>query len=185
MDPLRRSLERQPHTETQSFCSISSAPINRITESSLGKIPTTSERLAISLLTRSMLKVQAKLRPVRLGEAVEGEQIVFGAFEELSHFWNRRRKTFDHRSGPLTRVFEVLGVEDLPEGGADHVALALLAVAMHVADEVDGAALPGAADHFGDRSLQSGMIIRDRKLDFLKAAGSQVPEEGCPAGFGQ
>ncbi len=50
-----------PHPETQSFCSISIAPIRRIAAASLGKIPTTSERRPISLLSRSSGLVERSL----------------------------------------------------------------------------------------------------------------------------
>lgn len=66
----------------------------------------------------------------------------------------------------------------------DHVALPLLAVAVHVADEVHGAALPGTADHLGDRGLEAEVVVGDGKLDSAQAAGTQLTQEGGPAGFG-
>jgi hypothetical protein len=81
-------------------------------------------------------------------------------------------------------ILEVLGVEDLAQGGGDHVALALLAVAVHVADEVHGAALPRASEHLGDRGLEAEVIVGDAEPDALQATGHQLAQEGRPAGLG-
>ncbi len=63
---------------------------------------------------------------------------------------------------PLARLGGVLGGEDLADGRRDHRLLALRAVAEHVAEEVHGAALPGAAEHLGDRA-SSGPRGRRRR----------------------
>jgi hypothetical protein len=52
-----------------------------------------------------------------------------------------------------TRFVLVAGVEDLSEGGGDEAALRRTAVAVHVAHEVHGAALPRRAEDTRDRVL--------------------------------
>ena len=77
-----------------------------------------------------------------------------------------------------------VGVEDLAEGGGDHGALVRPAVAVHVADEVHGAALPGAAEHPGDRGLQPFVVVGDAQADAVEAAGAQRAQELEPERLG-
>jgi len=75
-------------------------------------------------------------------------------------------------------------LKDLPQGGGDHVALARLAVAVHVADEVHGAALPGAADDLCHRGLQAEVVVGDRQSHPFQAPGPQLAQERRPARLG-
>ena len=52
------------------------------------------------------------------------------------------------------------------------------------AEEVDGAALPGAAEHLADRLLQPGMRVRDDELDAAQAALDQAAQEAAPERLG-
>ncbi len=92
-----------------------------------------------------------QLRPVRGGEGVEGEQVLFGVLEQRGDLRRRRGKAVDHLADPLAGLLARVGVEDLAQRGGDEPALRGTAVLMHVADEVDRAALPRAGEHPRDR----------------------------------
>ena len=62
--------------------------------------------------------------------------------------------------------------------------LRLAAVAEHVPEEVHGAALPGAAEHLGDRALEALMGVGDAELHPGEAAGPQASQELAPEGLG-
>ena len=62
--------------------------------------------------------------------------------------------------------------------------LVLAGVAEAVAQEVHGAALPGAAEDLGDRRLQPGVRVGDRELDADQAALDQAAEEVGPERLG-
>jgi hypothetical protein len=53
-------------------------------------------------------------------------------------------------------------------------------VAERFAQEVDGAALPGAAEHLGDRLLQAGVSIGDDQSDTGQSALDQAAQEAAP-----
>ena len=53
-----------------------------------------------------------------------------------------------------------------------------------VAQEVHGAALPGAAEHLRDRGLQPGVGVGDRELDADQAALDQAAQEVGPERLG-
>jgi len=57
-------------------------------------------------------------------------------------------------------------------------------VAQHVPQEVHGAALPGAAEHLGDRGLEALVGVRDAELGAGQAAGAQGAQELTPEGLG-
>ena len=58
------------------------------------------------------------------------------------------------------------------------------AVLVHVADEVDGAALPRAAEHPRDRVLEPLVRVRDAHPDGVEAAALERSEELAPEGLG-
>jgi hypothetical protein len=62
--------------------------------------------------------------------------------------------------------------------------LILASVPQAITQEVDGAALPGAAQDLGDRRLQAGVRIRDRELDADQAALDQAAQELGPKRLG-
>ncbi len=53
-----------------------------------------------------------------------------------------------------------------------------------LAQEVDRAALPGAAEHLRDRALQAGVRVRDDELDARQAALDESSQEAAPEGLG-
>jgi len=61
------------------------------------------------------------------------------------------------------------GVEDLADRGGDHRLLGAGAVAEHVAQEMDGAPLPGTSEDRGDRVLQALMGIGDAQAHAAQA----------------
>ena len=90
----------------------------------------------------------------------------------------------DHAGQALAGLGGVVGGEDLADGGGDHRLLGLAAVAQHVAQEVHGAALPGAAQHLGDGRLQALVGIGDAERHAGQAAGPQAAQELAPEGLG-
>jgi len=64
--------------------------------------------------------------------------------------------------------------EDGPDGGGDHLMLALGHVGKRVAHEVNAAALPSRAKDLGDGRFQSLVRIRNDKLDAFKPRFSRL-----------
>jgi hypothetical protein len=57
-------------------------------------------------------------------------------------------------------------------------------VAEHVPEEVDLAALPGAAKHLGDCGLQAGVGVGDAQLDAVQATSPQRAQKLAPERLG-
>jgi hypothetical protein len=74
---------------------------------------------------------------------------------QLGDLGRDRRQALEHRADALARLIVVLGVEDLAQRGRHQRALAGSAMLVHVANEVNRAALPRAAEHPGDRAPES------------------------------
>jgi hypothetical protein len=85
---------------------------------------------------------------------------------------------------PVARLLEVLGVEDRPDQRRQQAVLVPAGVAEAVSEEVDGAALPGAAEDLGDRGLQPGVRVTDGELHADQPAGDQAAQELRPERFG-
>ena len=85
---------------------------------------------------------------------------------------------------PIARRGQVVGVEDRPDQRGQQAVLVLAGVPEAVAQEVDGAALPGAAEDLRDRGLQAGVGVGDRELDADQAARDQASEELGPERLG-
>ncbi len=80
----------------------------------------------------------------------------------------------------LLGLLVALGVEDLAQGGGDEVALVAAAVHDHIPEEMNGAALPRAAEYPGDRALQSLVLVRDRQPHTVQPAFLERAQEFCP-----
>jgi hypothetical protein len=74
----------------------------------------------------------------------------------------------------VTGLGERVGVEDQPDQGGQQSVLVLAGVPEAVSEEVNGAALPAAAQDLGDRRLRPGMGVRDGQLDADQPAGDQA-----------
>ncbi len=107
---------------------------------------------------------------MRRGEAVEGEQVLLGGFEQLRDLRQRAAEAPDHLAQVRLGLLCALGVEDLAQRRRDQAALTSPAVPLHVADEVHGAALPGAGEDPRDRCLEPLVVVRDAKADAGEAA---------------
>ena len=68
--------------------------------------------------------------------------------------------------------------------GRDDAALRLAGMSHGVAHEVHATALPGGAQHLGDRGLQPFMGIGDHQLDAAQAAPGQTAQELGPERLG-
>ena len=56
-------------------------------------------------------------------------------------------------------------------------------MALHVAEEVHGAPLPGAAEHLGDGLLQTLVGVGDAEPHAIEAAGHEAAQELAPEGL--
>jgi hypothetical protein len=92
-------------------------------------------------------------------EHVEREQVRFGGFEQLGDLWRRPREAVDDLGERLAGLVVMFGAEHAADRGGDHRLLRAGDVAEHVSEEVNGAALPGAAEDLSDRGLQSGVGV--------------------------
>jgi hypothetical protein len=66
----------------------------------------------------------------------------------------------------------------------DHAPAALAGMGERVAQEVHAAALPGGAEHAGDRRLDALVRVRDHQLDPGQAATLELAQELDPEGLG-
>ena len=108
-------------------------------------MPTTSERRPISRLTRSSGFVRPQLGPVRGGEAVEREQVVLGVLEQLGDLRRAARSRSMTVADSARAPARWSAALKTSRSAAETIAaLRGAAVAVHVADEVHGAALPRA-----------------------------------------
>jgi hypothetical protein len=115
---------------------------------------------------------------------IEGQQLGFGGLQEPGHLRRDGLEPVDHLDQPLAGLGEAGGLEDPADGGGDHGLLGLGHVAQHVAQEVDRAPLPRAAEHLGDRLPQTIVGVRDAQAHALESAGAQAAEELAPERLG-
>ena len=90
----------------------------------------------------------------------------------------------DRFGEPIARLGLRVGVEDRPDQRGQQAVLVAAGVAEAVAQEVHGAALPGAAEDLGDRGLQAGVRVADGELDADQAALDEAAEEVGPERLG-
>lgn len=148
-----------------SLVSVRIMPTSRITEASLGKIPTTRARRLISLLSR-LRGWWTKSCASVLGGAGEGQDLGLG----LIHVGP---DPGDPGGELVSDLFPAgghgLGVglgEDGAEQRGDHVHLVLGHHGEQVAGEVDPAALMrGALEAAADRGHETGVLITDDESD--------------------
>ncbi len=67
---------------------------------------------------------------------------------------------------------------------AEGVVVVLVDVPAQVAQEVDGAALPGRPEDLGEGRLEAGVRVGEGELNADQAARDQAPEEGAPERLG-
>jgi hypothetical protein len=125
-----------------------------------------------------------QLGPVLAGQLVERQQLGLGGLQQPSHLWCGGLQAVDDLGQPLAGLGEAGGLEDPTDGGGDHGLLGLGDVAEHVPQEVDGAALPWAAQDRGDRGLEPLVGVGDAQPNTLEAAGAQAAEELAPERLG-
>ena len=113
-------------------------------------------------------------------QLVEGQQLGFGGFQEPGDLGRGRGQPLDHLDQPLAGLGEAGGLEDAADGRGDHGLLGLADMAEHVAQEMNGAALPGTAQHLGDRGLEALMGVGDAQPDPGQPAGAQATQELPP-----
>jgi hypothetical protein len=77
----------------------------------------------------------------------------------------------DDLAQPLACLDGRGGGEDPADRARHQRLLGAADVAEHVSEEVDGAALPAAAQHLADRVLQALMGVGDTQLDAIQPTG--------------
>jgi hypothetical protein len=113
-------------------------------------------------------------------ERVEREDLGLGVFEHGGDLAHPPVEVGDRLREPVARLGLRVGVEDRPDQRRQQPVLIAAGVAETVAQEVDGAPLPGAAEDLRDRRLQPGVRVRDRELDPDQAALDEPSEELGP-----
>ena len=97
--------------------------------------------------------------PVIRREGVEGEHVLFGRLEDRLDLWELALERGGRLGESIARGGAVLSAEDRADQRREHRLLLGAGVAEAVPEEVDGAALPGDAEHLRDRRLQPLMGI--------------------------
>jgi hypothetical protein len=147
-----------------------------------GKMPTTSVRRRISLLSRSWGLLEPDLAPDLYGEDGERQQLGAGRVEVLSHLgklvrWSVERSIILGHNG-----FSVRLVEDGVEQGTHPRPGGFRGDRHQVCRVVGAAALPGRpGQRRADRGDQTGMGVAGDQRGPGQAAGDQVAEERQPA----
>jgi hypothetical protein len=113
-------------------------------------------------------------------EGVEGQQLRLGLLEQPGDLGRRPCEPVDDLTEPFMGLGQAGGLEDPADRGGDHGLVGLADVAEHVAQEVHGAALPWAAEHFGDRLSETLVGIRDAQAHTGQPAGPQATQELAP-----
>jgi len=96
---------------------------------------------------------------VRSGKRVEGEDLGLGVFEHRRDLPEPAIEVCDGFREPVARLGEALGVEDRADQRGQQSVLIAPGVPEAIAQEMDGAALPGAPEHLRDRGLQAGVRV--------------------------
>ena len=126
----------------------------------------------------------AQLGPVLSGECVEGEHVVLGLLEQPRDLRQSWFELGDRVEQALARLGAIAGREQLTDHGTERVVLVLAGMASEIAQEVNGAALPGRAQDPRDRGLQSWVRVADGQLHPDEAPGDERPEELSPERLG-
>jgi len=102
---------------------------------------------------------------MRCREPVEGQQVRLGLQQQPGHLGHPALQVRHRLTQQPPGVLEVGGPEDRPDRRPDQLLQILGAVAEGITEEVDGAALPGSAQHLGDRGLEALVGVGDHQLD--------------------
>jgi hypothetical protein len=117
-------------------------------------------------------------------EPVEGQQLGLGVLQQAGDLGRVRLELLDDLPEPRSGLGGRGGGEDPADGARHQRLLRASEVAEHVAQEVDGAALPATAQHLRDRGLEAGMGVGDAQLDAVQPTGPQASQERPPEGLG-
>jgi hypothetical protein len=115
---------------------------------------------------------------VRRGKRVEREDVVLGNVEERGDLRVLAFELIDGVAQSAARFFERAGGEQRADERAERVVVVLVDVAAQVAQEVDGAALPGRPD-LGEGRREARVRVGEGELN-----ADQAPEEGAPERLG-
>jgi hypothetical protein len=104
-------------------------------------------------------------------EPVEGQQVGLGVGQQPGDLGSMRSQLVDDLTKPSPRLGGGGSNEDLADRARHQRLLGPADVAEQVAEEVDGAALPGTAQHLADGVLQALMGVGDAQLDAIQPTG--------------
>src|SRR5215211_2174657 len=95
----------------------------------------------------------------------------------------RRAQSVERLADVLACLVAAVGAEERAQQRGQHRLLLAAGVAQCFAQEVDAAALPGAAEQLRDRLLQTGVRVGDDQLHAAEAALDQAAQEAAPEGL--
>jgi hypothetical protein len=121
---------------------------------------------------------------VLCGERVEGEDVLLGFLEHRGDLRQRPLELGDRLAEPPSGLLPRLRSEDWADQRGQQPVLVLASVTETIAQEVDSAALPWAAEHLRQCRLQSRMGVGDRELHANQAALDQAAQELAPERLG-
>jgi hypothetical protein len=117
-------------------------------------------------------------------EGIERQQIGFGVLQQRGDLGRVGAELVDDLGQPPSGLVGRGGGEDPADRAGDQRLLRPADVAEHVAEEVDGAALPRAAQHLADRGLQAGVGVGDGQPDAVQTSSPQALQERAPERLG-
>ena len=113
-------------------------------------------------------------------QLVERQQLRLRCLQQAGDLGRGRGELVNDLDQPLARLDQAAGLEDAADGRGDHGLLGLADMPEHVTQEMDGAPLPRAAKHLGDRLLEALMGVGDAQPDARQPAGAQAAQELAP-----
>jgi hypothetical protein len=103
-------------------------------------------------------------------ERVERENVVFGLSEHRGDLRQPPLELADRLAQTLAGLLQRPGGEDRADQRTEQIVLVFADMAAQVTQEVDGAALPGRAEHLRQRVLEPRVRVADGELDADQAA---------------
>ena len=166
-----------------SCCSMRTASTRRTIAASFGKMPTTSARRFTSLFSRSSGLVECSLTRCWAREGHVGQDVMLALVHQRREFGPAGPELIGDLPPGMMGGIGVGLEEGLPQRGGDHGVLAFRHMGQGVAHPMDPAALPGGAEHAGDRLLEALVGIGDHQLHAVQATADQGLEKAGPEGL--
>jgi hypothetical protein len=140
---------------------------------------------SLDLLVQALQRIRGMdLRPVFLGEALVGQDVLLGAAHQVRELGMARFERVDQLGPVLLRCGERVLIEGGSERRYDDRAVLLADAGERVAHEVDAAALDGRSEHLGRGGLQPFVVVRDDQAGAAQAAIGEGAQELVPEDLG-